>query len=257
MPVPGASSITNGVLFSMNKMSSMSFANGKKIAQLGPGGRWGDVYNWISPFGLAVAGGRFGPVGVSGLLLGGGINYFGNTRGWSANGVVNYEVVLADGTIVNANSKSNSDLFWALKGGSSNFGIVTRFDMETFPLTDIYAGQIGYAKQYTDDHVKAIAKFVSPGGGDTDPSATINSIFLISPNTSQILSGSVLFRPGLSSTPIPAAYKNFTNIPAFLNTAKQRSNFANFTSETTEGTGISGGPSRCDQLENLKACLAR
>ena len=65
----------------------------------------------ISSYGLAIAGGRFAPVGVSGLLLGGVINWFGSEKGWSANTVCNYQIVLADGSIVNANAISHVDLF--------------------------------------------------------------------------------------------------------------------------------------------------
>ncbi len=89
---------------------------------------------------LTVVGGRLSTIGVPGLLLAGGINFYGNQYGFSCDLVVNHEVVLADGSIVNANSTSNSDLFWALKGGSSNFGIVTRSDLKTIPSKQVWAG---------------------------------------------------------------------------------------------------------------------
>jgi FAD/FMN-containing dehydrogenase len=99
---------------------------------------------------LTAAGGRLGPVGVPGLLLAGGVNFYGNQVGFACTTVVNYEVVLADGTIVQANTKNNSDLFWALKGGSSNFGLVTRFDMETIPSRKVWAGTWTVAAKYID-----------------------------------------------------------------------------------------------------------
>lgn len=99
---------------------------------------------------LTAAGGRLGPVGVPGLLLAGGVNFYGNQVGFAADTVINYEVVLADGSIVEANKKSNPDLFWALKGGSSNFGLVTRFDMHTIKSSKVWAGTYTVSAEYVD-----------------------------------------------------------------------------------------------------------
>ncbi|KAF5862543.1 hypothetical protein ETB97_011540 [Aspergillus alliaceus] len=102
-----------------------------------------DVYDYVAQYGRAVNGGRYGQVGVGGLLLGGGIGYFSSQVGWGANSVVQYEVVLPDSSIVLVNAASHPVLFWALKGGSNYFGIVTRFDMKTIPMGDaFYSGKI-------------------------------------------------------------------------------------------------------------------
>ena len=89
---------------------------------------------------MIVQGGRLAPIGVPGLLLGGGISFYGNQYGFACDSVINFEVVLADGSIVNANKRKNPDLYWALKGGSSNFGIVTRFDLQTYSSPKVWAG---------------------------------------------------------------------------------------------------------------------
>lgn len=94
----------------------------------------------VEKYGLGITAGRVGTVGVSGLLLGGGASFHSGHRGFACDDVVNYEVVLADGSIVNANAKDNPSLFKALKGGGSNFGIVTRFDMAAFPAGELYGG---------------------------------------------------------------------------------------------------------------------
>jgi hypothetical protein len=111
---------------------------------------WKDVYSYLAKYDLAAAGGRLGPVGVPGLLLAGGVNFYGNQVGFGCDTVINYEVVLADGSIVQANKTSNQDLFWALKGGSSNFGIVTRFDLETIKSPKVWAGSYTVAAEYID-----------------------------------------------------------------------------------------------------------
>ncbi|KAL8941980.1 MAG: hypothetical protein Q9216_001913 [Gyalolechia sp. 2 TL-2023] len=84
IPVPEAAAIKDGVLISTELLNLKELSKDKKLAKLGPGNRWGDVYAWISPNNLYVAGGRYGPVGVPGLLLGGGISYFGSKRGCAA-----------------------------------------------------------------------------------------------------------------------------------------------------------------------------
>lgn len=231
MPVPGAASIGNGVLISMKNMNTTKLTNGRKTAQIGPGLRWGTVYNWISTYGLAVVGGRYNPVGVSGLLLGGGINYFGSEYGWSANMVSNYQVVLADGSIVDANAKSHSDLFWALKGGSNNFGIVTRFDLKTFPLPAISGGTTAYDPKALDDYVRAIASYVSPGGGSDDPRATVNPTIQISPGAGTLIPFSVTSFRG--SDTAPAALANFTKLPIQSTDVAVYSNLSSFTASTS------------------------
>ncbi|SPQ24831.1 da282525-0d69-4986-86b6-6158ee645cdf [Thermothielavioides terrestris] len=104
------------------------------IAKVGAGNTFGEVYAWLADHGRSAIGGRDEQVGVAGFLLGGGMGAFPNLYGFGADGIVNAEVVLADGRIVNANAQENPDLYRALKGGGSNFGIVTRFDLHTYPL---------------------------------------------------------------------------------------------------------------------------
>lgn len=109
---------------------------------LGPGNRWGRVYAELaSRFGLTVAGGREGNVGVAGLILGGGLAFFSGRHGLACDNVVEYEVVLADGAVVRARADGyHADLFRALKGGGGNFGIVTNFRMRTLPARPVWAG---------------------------------------------------------------------------------------------------------------------
>ena len=231
MPVPGAAGITNGILISTEKLDSMQLTNNQKTAQLGPGLRWGAVYDWISPYNLGVVGGRYDPVGVSGFLLGGGINYFGSQYGWATNGVSNFEVVLANSSIVNANARSNPDLFWALKGGSSNFGIVTRFDLRTFPVTSVYGGTTIYEPAFVKDYLDAIASYVVPGGGSDDILASINPTLQLNVSSGIFTINSISSH--LGSDPDPAAFANFTKIPANFTDNSVRPHFSAFTNETS------------------------
>lgn len=94
--------------------------------------------------------------------LSGGISFFSPEKGWACDAVVNFEVVLASGKIVNANATSNSDLWAALKGGQNNFGIVTRFDLQGFPHGPIWGGRINYDPSTEDKVVQAFTDFKNP-----------------------------------------------------------------------------------------------
>jgi FAD/FMN-containing dehydrogenase len=140
MGIKGANSIDGGPLIVMSNLTTLELSADRKSVWVGPGLDWGEVYTFLDKYGLATTGGRLAPVGVPGLLLGGGISFHGNQYGWSADNVVEYEIVLYTGKIVSVTAKSNSDLFWALKGGSNNFGIVTKFRLNTFSSGTVYAG---------------------------------------------------------------------------------------------------------------------
>ncbi|KAI2618490.1 FAD-binding domain-containing protein [Hypoxylon sp. NC1633] len=151
--------IEDGVTIDLGLMSKTTYNPETKLASLQPGGRWTNVYADVEKHGVMVAGGREGLVGVGGLLTGGGITFYTCRIGWGCDQVVNYEVVLADGSIVDANDTTNPDLFRALKGGHNNFGIVTRFDMKTFPAKDIWDGNIIYSKDSTNEVIEAYVDF--------------------------------------------------------------------------------------------------
>ncbi|KAL8733402.1 MAG: hypothetical protein Q9181_003610 [Wetmoreana brouardii] len=122
-PNPGWSSVgEEGILIDLRRINQFSINSDKSVVSLGPGLRWGDVYNALDSYGVSVVGGRIPQVGVGGLILGGGFFHFSGEYGLAADNAKNFEVVLADGTITDANAEKNSDLFWALKGGGPNFG---------------------------------------------------------------------------------------------------------------------------------------
>lgn len=169
----GSSSTVNGVTIDLSRLNSTSYNPDTNIASVGPGGRWQYVYAELVSYGIAVTGGRDGDVGVGGFLLGGGNSYYSGRTGFGCDSVVNFEVVLADGTIVNANQTANADLWHALKGGSSNFGIVTRFDMEAFPAPDMFLD----TRFLTFDHVGAMVDAVV-GFADSDESIVDDAFFM-------------------------------------------------------------------------------
>ncbi|KAI0506893.1 hypothetical protein F5B22DRAFT_427395 [Xylaria bambusicola] len=216
MPVPGAQSVESGVMIALNKLNTKRLNKDKAIASIGPGQVWADVYTWLAPKGLAVNGGRYGTVGVGGLLVGGGISYFSSTRGWGCDTIVAYEVVLADGCVVEAKAHGKyADLFWALHGGHNNFGIVTRFDMKTFPVTSAFIGGGLWDGSNTSTQTQffsAFESYMAPGGGVDDPNVAISAIIGLTPSTGAKQLTSIQFAPGKDSS--PRAFENFTAIDA-------------------------------------------
>ncbi len=141
VPHGGASNIDNGVTIDLKNLNQINVSADKKAASLGAGLRWYDVYTTLAKQGLTAAGGRVADIGVGGLTLGGGISFISSRHGWACDNVINYEVVTADGLIRQVKFGGNmDDLYWALRGGGNNFGIVTRFDVNTYPQGDMWAG---------------------------------------------------------------------------------------------------------------------
>ncbi|KAL3489512.1 hypothetical protein BJX62DRAFT_239046 [Aspergillus germanicus] len=213
MGIRGSNNIDNGVLIVMSALNTLELNDDQSLLSVGPSYRWGDVYSWLEPYGLAVAGGRLSPVGVPGLLLAGGVNFYGNQVGFGCDTVVNYQVVLADGSVVEVNKDSYPDLFWALKGGSSNFGLVTRFDMQTISSPKIWAGSYTVSEEYVDEFLKAIATYAAD---ISDPKTHIVPALVPSPGAATLASA-ILFYDSQDEE-FPAAFKPFTNIPAVSST---------------------------------------
>lgn len=144
----------------------------------------------------------------------GGVNFLSRRHGWSCDNVYGYEVVLASGEITYATASSNPDLWLALKGGSNNFGIVTRFDVATFPLELMWGGVIryNYTKRVLDAQAQAFSDFMDPENFDD---AADMGIILGFQNPGGVFSvGNSLFY----SEPIanPPTFQPFTSIPSLV-----------------------------------------
>lgn len=151
----GASNIQGGLTIDLASLNEVTVRPDHAQTAVGAGNNWYDVYTQLQPMGLSVIGGRVSALGVGGLTLGGGISFFSGRYGWACDNVNNYEVVLADGSIKEVSYTSPySDLYWALRGGGNNFGIVTRFDLFTFPQGDLWAGSETFV--YTPETAVAI-----------------------------------------------------------------------------------------------------
>jgi FAD/FMN-containing dehydrogenase len=146
--VPGFGTIDDGFVIDLGKINNVQVDPAGKIARVGGGATWGDVDHATNAFGLAAAGGVISTTGVAGLTLGGGLGYLTRRVGYTIDNLLSADVVLADGRQVTASQEANEDLFWALRGGGGNFGVVTNFEFRLHDVGDIVGGPLFY--EYDD-----------------------------------------------------------------------------------------------------------
>ena len=135
-------SLAGTILLKTSAMRGVSIDPGTKIATGEAGAVWADVVEAASGYGLAALAGTSPDVGVVGYTIGGGISWLGRAYGLAANSVEAVEVVTADGRLVCADAGTETDLFWALRGGGGSFGVVTAIELRLLPITEVYAGQL-------------------------------------------------------------------------------------------------------------------
>ncbi len=134
-----------GILLKTSAMTSLLIDPERRIAKVGPGVRWGAVLDAAKEFGLVALAGSSRDVGVTGYTLGGGVGWLARKFGYAADSVIRAEVVTADGRVVTATADEHPDLFWAIRGGTGNFGIVTSLEFRLYPVSEVYAGILYFA----------------------------------------------------------------------------------------------------------------
>ena len=132
-----------------------------RTVRVGGGSTWGDVDHATHAFGLAVPSGIISTTGVGGLTLGGGLGYLSRKYGLAIDNLIAADVVLADGRLVTANESRNADLFWALRGGGGNFGVVTSFMFQANPLQTVYGGPMLWEMEQASEVMKWYREFIA------------------------------------------------------------------------------------------------
>jgi hypothetical protein len=132
--------VDGALLLKTTRLAGVQIDARRMVATVGPGAVWDDVNHAAAPFGLGSLAGRCASVGVVGYTLGGGTGWLSRRYGYAADSVVRAEVVTADGRLVIASADEHPDLFWALRGGGGNFGVVTSLQFRLYPTPTIFAG---------------------------------------------------------------------------------------------------------------------
>jgi len=138
--VAGFSTCDDGLMIDLSLMRGIRVDPAARTARVEGGATWGDVDHATHSFGLATPGGVISTTGVGGLTLGGGMGYLTRKCGLSIDNVLEADVVLAEGRVVRASADENPDLYWAIRGGGGNFGVVTSFLYRLHPISTVYAG---------------------------------------------------------------------------------------------------------------------
>jgi FAD/FMN-containing dehydrogenase len=159
--VPGFGTCDDGVVIDLSGMRGVRVDPANKRARAEGGATWGDLNAATYAFGLATTGGIISTTGVGGLTLGGGIGYLARGAGLSCDNLVSADVVTADGRFVTASDTENEDLFWALRGGGGNFGVVTSFEYRLHPVKDIYGGAMFFELDQVANILRFYREFIA------------------------------------------------------------------------------------------------
>jgi len=145
---PGLSSVDDGLVIDLSAMKGVRVDPAARTARVAAGCTQGDVDHATHAFGLAVPAGIISTTGIAGLTLSGGHGYLSRKYGLTIDNLIEADVVLADGSFVTANTQNNPDLFWALRGGGGNFGVVTSFLFRLHPVSMVFAGPIAWDQKH-------------------------------------------------------------------------------------------------------------
>jgi FAD/FMN-containing dehydrogenase len=157
---PGFGTNDDGVVIDLSLMRHVHVDPRTRTARAGGGATWGDFNYATNAYGLATTGGIVSTTGIGGLTLGGGIGYLTRGYGLSIDNLLSADVVTADGRVRTANKDDNPDLFWALRGGGGNFGVVTSFEFQLHPIKDVYVGLFFYELEHAGTLLRFYREFI-------------------------------------------------------------------------------------------------
>ncbi|RIH63816.1 FAD-binding oxidoreductase [Mariniphaga sediminis] len=141
----------DGLVIDLSGIKFIRVDTSDNTVRVGGGNVWGEVDHATHPFGLAVPAGIISTTGVGGLTLGGGVGHLSRNFGLTIDNLLEADMVLADGSFVTVNNEKNTDLFWAIRGGGGNFGIVTSFKFQAHEVNTVYGGPTLWPIEKTEE----------------------------------------------------------------------------------------------------------
>lgn len=159
--VAGFGTCDGGLVIDLGPMKGIWVDPARRRVLVQGGCTWGDVDHATHAFGLATPGGLVSTTGVAGLTLGGGIGHLSRKYGLACDNLVSAQVITADGRILTASAEENPDLFWGLRGGGGNFGVVTSFEFKLYPVSTVVGGPIFYALEQREEALRFYREFMA------------------------------------------------------------------------------------------------
>jgi UDP-N-acetylenolpyruvoylglucosamine reductase len=150
----------DGLVIDLSGLKFVRVNTSTNTVRVGGGTLWGEVDHATHPFGLAVPAGIISTTGVGGLTLGGGIGHLSRKYGLTIDNLLEADMVLSDGSIVTVNKDQNADLFWAIRGGGGNFGIVTSFKFQAHPVKNVFGGPTLWPIEKTEEIMEWYHNFI-------------------------------------------------------------------------------------------------
>jgi len=150
----------DGLVIDLSGIKFVRVDTSNSTVRVGGGNLWGEVDHATHPFGLAVPAGIISSTGVGGLTLGGGVGHLSRKYGLTIDNLLEADMVLADGSFVTVNKNQNTDLFWAIRGGGGNFGIVTSFKFQAHPVKTVFGGPTLWPIEQTEEIMKWYHEFL-------------------------------------------------------------------------------------------------
>jgi FAD/FMN-containing dehydrogenase len=157
---PGLGSVDDGLVIDLRGLNSISVDPDARVATIGGGCLVGEVDTATGEHGLATPGGIISTTGAGGLMLGGGIGHLTRKCGLSIDNILGAQVVLADGSVVNADENENDDLYWAIRGGGGNFGVVTQLKLRLHEISNVVAGPMFWPLEKSADILRWYREFI-------------------------------------------------------------------------------------------------
>lgn len=150
----------NGMVIDLSGIKYVRVNTSSKTVRVGGGNIWNEVDHATHAFGLAIPAGIVSSTGVGGLTLGGGIGYLARKFGLTIDNLLEADMVLADGSFVTVNASQNTDLFWAIRGGGGNFGVITSFKFQAHPVKTVFGGPTLWPIEKLDEIMKWYHSFI-------------------------------------------------------------------------------------------------